>query len=275
MKKKFKSFYNVFIFLSFLTIFSCKKDDPSLPDCETFNINLLSIEQDNQLGAQADSAFTADLKDTILDPAKYSVAYGHLQRITNKILNEQVINKDKFVWKVRIINQNVLNAFCTPGGYIYVYTGIIKYLDNEDDLAGVLGHEIAHADLRHSSKMITRQIGRETIISFLLGNDPGVLKDIVAGLSDLKYSRCHESEADAYSVNYLSPTDYKCNGAASFFEKLVAEGQSGGTPTFLSTHPDPGDRVAKINQRAAEKGCKTTPSSTNAQYQAFKASLPQ
>src|SRR5690606_5730563 len=119
---------------------------PTLPDCETFDVNLLSLEEDRALGLQTDSALQAQYRDTILDPSRYAEAYGHLNRIREKILNSEVKHKDDFEWKMRIINQDVLNAFCTPGGYIYVYTGLIKYLDREDDLAGVLGHEIAHAD---------------------------------------------------------------------------------------------------------------------------------
>jgi predicted Zn-dependent protease len=263
-----------FLLVLFLSVsISCKKDNNAVPSCETININLFSLAQDRELGAQVDSQLVAQLRDTILDTVQYAEAYSHLKRITDAILNSgKVENKDKLVWKMRIINQDVLNAFCTPGGYIYVYSGIIKYLDSEDDLAGVLGHEIAHADRRHSTKSMTRDYGISTLLSVVLGQDPNLLVQIANGLAGLKYSRCHESEADAYSVNYLSPTEYKCNGAASFFEKL---GNAGSPPEFLSTHPNPDNRVQAINDRAFQLGCKTSSGVTDTErYQKFKKSLP-
>ncbi|HEX8548665.1 MAG TPA: M48 family metalloprotease [Cytophagaceae bacterium] len=272
-------FYRTQVIILVLALsISCgkKKDSENgAPDCETININLFSLEQDKTLGAQVDSQIVAQYQDTILDPAKYPKAYGHLQRITDNILKGgKVKHKDDFVWQVRIINQDVLNAFCTPGGYIYVYTGIIKYLEHEDDLAGVMGHEIAHADLRHSTKSMTREYGLQTLFDILLGKDKGQLVRIASGLKGLQYSRCHESEADDFSVQYLQATPYRCNGAASFFEKIVASGGSR-QPVFLSTHPDPGDRVKNINSRATSLGCKTAGNTSDAQYQDFKNSLPQ
>ncbi|MFY8033168.1 MAG: M48 family metalloprotease, partial [Flexibacteraceae bacterium] len=95
---------------------------------------------------------------------------------------------------------------------------------------------------------------------------------IASQLGTLKYSRCHESEADAASVDYLSGTSYRCNGAATFFQKLEAQGGSS-TPTFLSTHPAPANRIEDINKRAADKGCRTTGSTSDPAYQTFKNSL--
>lgn len=271
---KYRSYSLLLLFTLTFSLSCKKKEADAVESCETFNINLFSIEQDRQLGAQVDSQLVAQYKDTILDKAKYAKAYEHLERIKNKILaSGKVQNKDKFDWEVKIINQDVLNAFCTPGGYIYVYTGIIKYLDNEDDFAGVLGHEIAHADQRHSTKAMTRDVGVQTLLSIVLGSGTAAqLGQVAASLVGLKYSRCHEREADDYSVNYLSGTSYKCNGAASFFAKM---GNENSPPEFLSTHPNPGNRVVDINARATLLGCQTTASgSTITAYQDFKNSLP-
>ena len=181
-------FYRAQVMILILALsVSCGKKSDGAPDCETININLFSLEQDKALGFQVDTQIVNQYRDTILDPAKYQVAYSHLQRITDTILNSgKVKHKKDFVWKVRIINQDVLNAFCTPGGYIYVYTGIIKYLDNEDDLAGVMGHEIAHADLRHSTKSMTREYGLQTLFDVVLGKDKGKLVRIASGLKGLQ-----------------------------------------------------------------------------------------
>ena len=258
---------------------SPKNENAATPDTSCFgDITLSSIEDDLILGRKIDSQIVASPKEfPILSKEKFSAAYYHLERITNIIKNSgKVANVDKLSWEVKIIHDDsTLNAFCTPGGYIYVYTGIIKYLDNEDDFAGVMGHEIAHADLRHSSKAMTRQYGLAVIMDIILGkNSQSMLATIAANLSTLKNSRCHETQADENSVGYLKPTQYKCNGAASFFEKISAAGGSG-QPEFLSTHPDPGSRVISINAKATAEGCNTTKPYVDAQYTAFKNSLPK
>jgi predicted Zn-dependent protease len=259
-------------------LWTCKKksEDGTTATCSPVDINLFSLQRDKDLGAQVEQEIANNPSQyPILNPTTYATAYSHLNRITNKILNSgNVQHKSDFLWKMYIIkDDNTLNAFCTPGGYIYVYTGIIKYLDSEDDLAGVLGHEIAHADQRHTTETMTRDNGIGLLLSIVSGQNQSGLVALVKNLSDLKYSRCHESEADDYSVRYLSGTNYRCNGAASFFEKIQASGGSG-TPAFLSTHPDPGDRVLNINRISAEKGCNTSTPASDAAYTDFKNSLP-
>ena len=118
------------------------------------------------------------------------------------ILNSgQIKHKDDYPWDVSIIdNDTILNAFASPGGYVYVYTGLIKFLDSEDQLIGVLGHEIAHADLRHSTSQMSQRYGTQLIADILLGKNAAMVKEIVSGLAGLSYSRNHESQADEYAV---------------------------------------------------------------------------
>jgi len=239
------------------------------------SINLFGIDRDKQLGAQVDSSILASPAEyPILSEANYPAAYSYIRNMTNKILNSgEVFYRDEFVWEVKIIqDDDVLNAFCTPGGYIYVYTGLIKYLNAESDLAGVMGHEIAHADRRHSTDILTKEYGISFLLSILFGNDQSTLKDITGSLISLSYSRKNESEADEYSVRYLCPTDYKADGAAEFFARIVEEGGSSG-PTFLSTHPDPGNRVENIRAEKVNLACEGD-KGYDAEYAAFKNSLP-
>lgn len=118
-------------------------------------VNLFTVQQDIELGAQVAAEIEADKAQfNILDSASNVAAYKYIYGIRDVILETgKVTHKDDFKWQVRIIdNDTTLNAFCTPGGYIYFYTGIIKYLENEAELAGVMGHEMGHADLRHSTR---------------------------------------------------------------------------------------------------------------------------
>lgn len=248
----------------------------SFNSCSDGGINLFSLQKDIDLGKQVETEIANNPSQyPILSESKYPEAYGHLRRITNTILaSGEVKYKNEFEWKTYIIeDDDVLNAFCTPGGYIYVYTGLIKFLEKESHLAGVMGHEIAHADRRHSTDAMTRQYGVSILLQIALGEDPGALTQVAAQIAELSYSRKAESEADDYSVIYLTPTEFQGNGAAGFFQKLLDQGQSGGVPEFLSTHPSPDNRVDDINTKWKELGG-TAKSEVAGRYDAFKASLP-
>ncbi len=246
-------------------------------------VNVFTVQQDKDLGAKLAKEIESDpQKYPLLDEATHSVAYAYLREMRDEILSSPEVKfKDKFEWKLKIIqDDNVLNAFCAPGGYIYVYTGLMKYLDTVDHLAGVLAHEIAHADQRHSTAQMTSQYGLEFLIQMASGNATSAQVAQVAGnLTSLGFSRGHETDADEHSVDYLQSSRYACNGAAGFFTKLKAQGQAGSTPAFLSTHPDPDNRIQKINARAAKFGCKTTTwhaaaSGDQGAYAAMIATLP-
>jgi predicted Zn-dependent protease len=245
-----------------------------LPSCKPgqgSGINLFSPDQDLELGRQVNQEILNDPKQfPILPQAQNPEVYAFVRGITQKLLSTgKVQYSDQFAWEVRIIKQDsTLNAFCTPGGFIYVYTGLIKFLDSEDQLAGVMGHEIAHAALRHSTRQMTQVYGLAALTSLITGrSDPGLLEKIVQGLISLKFSRNHETEADLYSVVYLCATDYNASGAAGFFKKM--QGAGGNPPEFLSTHPDPGNRVETIEAKAKELGC-TGIQTNDAAYQRIK-----
>lgn len=238
-------------------------------------INLFPMEQDKQLGAQVAAEIDGNPKEyPLLDSASNKEVYQYLYKIRNTILNSgQVKHKDDFAWRLRIIkDDSTLNAFCTPGGYIYVYTGILKYLDNEAQLAGVLGHEIAHADFRHSTRQMTQMYGVEVLLAIVAGNHQQ-LSQITAGLVGLKFSRNHESEADKGSVTYLCPTVYAADGGAGFFEKINAAGGSR-TPEFLSTHPNPENRIENFRNYRIEMACQGVNDFTS-EYKKVMAKLPK
>ncbi len=248
--------------LSIITLLSsCSKDG---------DVNIFSVNKDIELGQQLDQEIRSNPQEyPILDEATHPDAYVKLRSIRDKILSsDDLLYPERFEWKVTILNQDVLNAFAAPGGYIYVYTGLINYLADENEFAGVLGHEIAHADRRHSTDQMTKTYGVSVMLQLALGQ--GDLSNVAQGLLSLKFSRTDETEADKYSVIYLCDTDYKANGAAGFFEKLEDAGSSNG-PTFLSTHPDPTNRIQNINDREIELKC--TGTVTKGDYDAFKASL--
>lgn len=264
----------LFVIALILMSFSgCKKDKTKDP---TFNI--FSVNDDIAFGQELkDEIHNNPSKYPLLGKLKYNDAYQNVYRIRDSILNSaDLIYGDKFDWDVDIIhNDSVLNAFCAPGGYICVYTGIIKYLDNEAQFAGVMGHEMAHADRRHSTDQLTKAYGIQLLLSILVGNNPNQLAEIAAslaaGVATLAFSRNAENEADEYSVRYLYPTSYDSRGVGGFFQKI--SGITSYTPEFLSTHPNPDNRYDHINEVWTELGGKTGQSYAGS-YQDFKNSLP-
>ncbi len=263
------------LFAGLLLSVSCG-DDGSIID----QVTGLTPENDVEIGRSVVAQIEADPTEyPILSETDYPDAYTYIRAMTTDILvSDDVEYKDIFQYdEVKIIHRDdVLNAFATPGGFIYVYTGLIKFLDRADDLAGVMGHEIAHASLRHSSDQLRQNLGLQFLLSIVLGEaSSSQLAQLGANFLSLSFSRSDEAESDEYSVIYLNDTDYACNGAATFFEKLSADG-GGGTPAFLSTHPSPDSRVEDINAKATEIGCSTSAiSETGMTYQDFINSLPQ
>lgn len=270
MKMKVVFLHTFFALFTLLLFNSCKKGSPML----------FSLQDEVQLGRQVRDEVLSNPQEygVVLERSQYPAAYQYLDNMFNTILNSSEIRyRNQFDWEIRLIKkEGVLNAFATPGGYIFVYTDLIKYLDTADQLAGVLGHEIAHSDRRHSARNLERVYGVAILLEIALGRSSGQLanitKQLALGLAGLRFSRDMEREADEFSVRYLNQTSYQCNGAAGFFEKLRDQNMCGGL-TWTSTHPDPCERISNINSKAAEFNC-TNRNATITSYQQFKNSLP-
>ena len=237
-------------------------------------VNLFTIEQEQELGRQVKQEIESNPSEYPLLPEQGNEQiYQYIRSLRDYILNSgQLAHRNDFAWEVKIIKDDeTLNAFCTPGGYIYVYSGLIKFLDNESELLGVLAHEIAHADLRHSTRQLTKIYGLQVLVAIATGkSEPGLVEQIALGLASLKFSRSHESEADANSVLYLCNSPYDAAGAAGFFEKMLDRPTP---PQFISTHPSPANRVKAIHERKQELGCSGSKTGQS-KYQQMKQLLP-
>ena len=239
-------------------------------------------EYDVEIGRQSVLSIRQDtIENPLLNEKAYPEAYTYLRSMVSEIADSDAIQYDG-IFKydsIQIIHRDdILNAFCTPGGYIYVYTGLIHYLDKPDHLAGVIGHEIAHAELRHSAVRLQKEYGRERILDLLLVGGAGISgyiqAKIVKDMLTLNYSRDQEADADKYSVQYLKDTRYACNGAAGFFEKLINQGEDAAILELLSDHPNSAKRVRDINQTADRTGCDVT-GTDSSDWEEFKSLLPK
>jgi predicted Zn-dependent protease len=172
----------------------------------------------------------------------------------------KISHRPNLEYHVRVVDSPVVNAFAVPGGYVYLTRGIIAQLNNEAELAGVMGHEIGHVAARHTvSQQSKQQLAQLLLIGGMIASEKFAQYAEYAlqgiQLLFLKFSRDDEREADRLGVEYSSKIGYDAHKMADFFKVLqkmaLAESQ-GGIPTFLSTHPDPGDRYNAVNQLATE-----------------------
>ena len=210
-------------------------------------INLFPVSKDQELGAQFDKEIQADPKEyPILNNVE---ARRYVQSMVNKLKTAPDVKyANTFPYRVTLINDDkTANAFCTPGGYIYVYTGLLKMLDNEAALAGVLGHEIAHAERRHSTSRMTKSVGVQTMLDIVSGQTSNqninFAANALGGMGLLMNSRSDEEEADEWSFKYLKSTNtWYPGGIMYFFDKVKGRGGSAVDELF-STHPLPQSRI--------------------------------
>lgn len=170
----------------------------------------------------------------------------------------KVSHRPNLEYHFQILDSPVVNAFAVPGGYIYLTRGILAQLNNEAELIGVMGHEMGHVTARHSaSQQSKQQLGQLLLAGGMLVSEE--FQKFAAYASQgmqllfLKFSRDNERQADKLGVQYTSEIGYDAHKMADFFNvlnKMQMDSESGGVPTFLSTHPNPGDRYNDVNKEA-------------------------
>ncbi|MBN1603279.1 MAG: M48 family metalloprotease [Chitinispirillaceae bacterium] len=231
--------------LIFSWLLSCSKIS------DTLTALFISDEQEVELGIQYKQQIEADVKNYPLYTKKSNYSsdlVNYINRIGQKLVQNQ---KDRttidFTFTI-IDNDSVINAFAIPGGFVYVYTGLLLKTSSEDEIAGVIAHEIAHITHRHGAKKLKDQYGIDMLLDVLIGDSNAVrsVLDISSGLVFLKYSRDNEFEADSSAIEYLSTAGYNPSGMKTFLDVLVSMGSgSSKLATLLSTHPASEERVKK------------------------------
>lgn len=165
----------------------------------------------------------------------------------------------EFAWEFNVVDDpNTVNAFCMPGGKVVVYTGILKVTQNEDALAVVMGHEIAHALANHGNERMSQGIVAQlglTSLDLALSQKPAATRALLMSAAGagvqvgalLPFSRKHESEADEIGLYLMAMAGYNPSEAAPFWARMTQSG-GGRPPEFLSTHPDPTKRSETLKK---------------------------
>ena len=216
---------------------------------------LVSSEQMNQMAAQSYNKLTreaAGQRKLNTDP----VLTRRVQAIGARLVpHTAVFRQDApgWRWEVNVVNTDELNAFCMPGGKIVFYSGIITRLGlTDDEIAVVMGHEIAHALREHSREQLSNALAAQTAIGVgaaLLGLPSG--SSDVAGLAyetlvATKFSRDDESEADRIGLELAARAGYDPRAGVPLWQKMMKASQGGQSLEFLSTHPAEANRIQQI-----------------------------
>jgi predicted Zn-dependent protease len=176
-----------------------------------------------------------------------------IDSIVTQICTANKIQRE--IVKVHILNKDDINAFALPNGHLIVYTGLIINSDNQEELSGVICHEIAHINLNHVMKKLVKEIGLSVLISMTTGNGGSeVIKETAKLLSSSAFDRSLEKEADIKAVDYLIKAKINPNPFADFLFKL-SEIENDATQylTWISTHPDSKERAEYIIEYSKDK----------------------
>lgn len=221
----------------------------------------LSFFNEGELNAMAAQAYAeATSKHPII---RSGPSHDMVQRVGQRIARASGRN---YNWEFRLLDApKVINAFALPDGKIAVYSGLLPVTQNEDALAAVLGHEVAHATSGHSDERMSQVMVRNAVLAAgaaytaarwekLSKKDRAIAMGALgvgAVASEvgvlLPYSRLHESEADEIGLRFMIRAGYDPNEAPKLWERMAARSPSN-TPTFLSTHPDPLDRAKRLRE---------------------------
>ncbi|HLL94879.1 MAG TPA: M48 family metalloprotease [Spirosoma sp.] len=239
------TFIQVALVVTFSMFFTCARN----PVSGKRELNLMSQEQEIAIGKQSHPSIVSSM-------GLYE--NKNLQAFMNEKgkAMARISHRPDLPYEFHIVDSPVVNAFAVPGGFVYFTRGILAHFNNEAEFAGVLGHEIGHVTARHSARQQNKQLFGTlgTIATAILLPQATEMAQQGIGLAILSYSRAHESESDEIGVEYSSKIGYDAHQMANFFStiKRISDNAGQAIPTFMSTHPDPGNRNVRVNKLATE-----------------------
>ena len=237
--------------------------------------NLFKPEQDIELGRQSAQKIAQEVP-LMRDETTVNYVRQLGARLASKAPGH------KFPYQFNVIASKEINAFALPGGFIFVNAGAIMSANNEGELAGVIAHEVCHVALRHGTSQATKayiaKAGLDILRSIAGGDSPemGQVINTVGGAGAnalfLKFGRTAETQSDLEGARIMAEAGYDPRDMANFFKTLQERGGQR-VPEFLSDHPDPGNRVAAINEVMSSLPVSPNPIRTSPEFEEVKARL--
>lgn len=208
-----------------------------------FGVKKITENLDEQLGDvfwKSYSAEMVEVKDMkIVEP---------IQQMVSNICSDNNIAPSSI--NVHVVENKEINAFAMPGRHLVVHTGLIDFADHQEEIAGVIAHEIAHIESGHVVKKLGKEIGLSILMNLTLGDIGGeVVRNALSTITSTAYDRSLEKEADLKAVDYMIGAKMNPTYLASFLEKLDKQSQTPEVLQWVSTHPDSKERVRYINEK--------------------------
>lgn len=208
-------------------------------------VDRIPVEWEQKLGESAYKDFLAHQ-----DIVKEGVAVAAIEEMTRRLVEQIPNNPYKF--EVTVVKSDVVNAFALPGGYVVVFTGLMKKAESGEEVAGVMGHELNHVLQRHGLERIVKQLGLVAVVSIVVGDQQGLaglMKQLGVELFTLKFGREQETEADLTGLQLLHRAKIDPAGMIRFFERLSEKDE--GRTEWLSTHPMSSARAERLKAELA------------------------
>lgn len=209
-------------------------------------VDRIPVEWEQKLGESAYRDFLAQQ-----NVVKDGPAVDAVKEMTHRMASQ--VPNSPYTFEVSVVKSDVVNAFALPGGYMVVFTGLMKKAENPEEVAGVLAHELNHVLQRHGLERIVKQLGFVAVVSIALGNPPGLggmMKQLGIELMTLKFGRAQETEADVTGLQLLHRAKISPEGMITFFERLAEKDE--GRVEWLSTHPMSSARADRLRTQLAE-----------------------
>ncbi|WAL59599.1 M48 family metallopeptidase [Thermocoleostomius sinensis] len=218
----------------------------------------LTPEQEIVLGQQARAEMAAQFGGLYPD----ETVQDYIDRVGQIVVQDSIASESPYPFEFHVLNDpQTINAFALPGGQIFITVALLSRLTTEAQLAGVLGHEVGHVVARHGSEHLARQqLGRALVNAIVIAasDDPNssqqasILAQAVNQLVNLRYGRADELESDRLGFQFMTEAEYTPIGIVELMQILNSAQQGGRPPEFLSTHPNPRNRVERLEALIAE-----------------------
>ncbi|WP_420318412.1 M48 family metalloprotease [Ekhidna sp.] len=253
-----------------LTISSCQKTDELIDFTESDEI---------LLGDKIAQFIENDPGYSIIPEEGNTIPYGYVNSRLQEVISTSAISKgEDFQWTIRIFESDTRHAFAHPGGYLYISTGMIFYLDNEDQFTGLIAHFVAHINLSHITERLFFKYGVNGLKSIAESGDEESIRQIVEDL-DLNnnyiiLSRAHELQSDTLAITILSETTQSCQSNGLFFSRVLNV-QPSQQAALINAHRLTQERVDDIENITSTNGCDAiVDDESSLRYRSFRNSIP-
>lgn len=237
---------------SLITYFTQTEENPVTGEKQHIAMN---VEQEIALGLQAAPEMASQYGGLYPDEQLQEYVKG----VGQKLVSSSDASKSPYTYDFHLLaDENTINAFALPGGQIFITYGLLKRLKTEDQLAGVLGHEIGHVVHRHSAEhmaqaRLTEGLTGAAVIATYDPNNPSsrgsaAVAALIGNMVNMKYGREDELESDRYGVKYMLESKYNPEAMIDVMQILAEAGGPNKQPEFFSTHPNPENRIAEIKK---------------------------